>query len=137
MSTDKQVLNLLWQNAGPAENLEINVLGRVSSHVNNKNGTSYFSLATDKLLLKDLSSGIEQTINAKDEVFVRIRTNDRYFLKRDDLISFNCRVLSNEGFMSLMAYQDNVIKIDSGNAADKHNQYNNDQSTTNNRNTLR
>ena len=116
MSTDKQVLSLLWQNAGPAENLEINVLGRVSSHVNNKNGTSYFSLATDKLLLKDLTSGNEQTINAKDEVFVRIRTNDSYFLKRDDLISFNCRVLSNEGFMSLTAYQDNVIKIDSGNA---------------------
>lgn len=119
MSTDKQVLNLLWQNAGPAENLEISVLGRVSSHVNNKNGTSFFSLALDKLLLKDLTSGNGQTINAKDEVFVKIRTNDRYFLKRDDLISFNCRVSNNEGFMSLTAYQDNVIKIDSGNAGQK------------------
>jgi ComEC/Rec2-related protein len=119
MSTDKQALNLIGQNTVPAENLEINALGRVSSHVNNKNGTSYFSLVTDKLLLKDLSSGIEQTINVKDEVFVRIRTNDRYFLKRDDLISFNCRVLSNEGFNSLMAYQDNVVKIDSNNTCQK------------------
>lgn len=118
-STDKQVLNLLWQNAGTAKNLEINVLGRVSSHINNRNGTSYFSLAVDKLLLKDLSSGRKQTINAKDEVFVRIRTSDSYFLKRDELISFSCRVLNSEGFMSLMAYQDNVIKISSGNVDQK------------------
>ena len=110
MSTDKQLVNLLWQNAGSEENLEISVSGRVSSHVNNKNGTSYFSLATDKLLLKDFISGNEKTINVKDEVFVRIRTNDRDFLKRDDLIIISCRVLNNERFMSLMAYQDMLLK---------------------------
>jgi ComEC/Rec2-related protein len=119
LSTDNQVLDLLWQNAGPVENVEINVMGRVSNHVNNANGTSYFSLVTDKLLLRDLSSGIKQTINAKDEVFVRVRTNDKYFLKRDDFIGFNCKVLSSGGFMSLAAYQDNVVKIGSNNTYQK------------------
>jgi ComEC/Rec2-related protein len=112
MSTDGQTLGLLWQNVGPAENLEINALGRVSSHVKNVNGASFFSLTTEKLLLKDLATGNEQTININDEVFVRIRTNDRYFLKRDDFISFNCSISNNEGFISLAAYQDNVVKTD-------------------------
>jgi ComEC/Rec2-related protein len=126
MSTDKQVLNLLWQNKGPVENLEINALGRISSHVKNMNGTSFFSISIDKLQLKDLSFGREQTINVKDEVFVKIRTNDRYFLKRDDLISFNCSVSNNEGFMSLMAYQGNVIKIGSGSTGKINNYYTDD-----------
>jgi ComEC/Rec2-related protein len=116
ISADKQILNLLWQNNGPAENLKINVLGRVSSHVNNINGTSFFSIAIDKLLLKDSAFGNEQTVNAKDEVFAKIRTNDKYFLKRDDIINFNCRLSNNKGFISLMAYQDNVVKAGSDNA---------------------
>lgn len=119
MSRDGQILGLLWQNAGPAENLEISVAGRISGHVKNVNGASFFSLSTDQLILKDLTTGNERVINATDEVFVRIRTNDSLFLKRDDFISFNCSIYSNDGFMSLTANQDDVIKTDSGSAGQK------------------
>lgn len=86
--------------------------GRIMNHIKPGSGSLFFMFKTSRIIIKDSFLKTETAHISGDEIYVKVLTEDKSFLARDDFISFSFIPVKKGNYIHFLTYEERVLRFE-------------------------